>query len=95
MNIGPEIASKKFAIFLWARRALSSGWRAKVCQEQVTKGLTKHLPSSRSRGTTARQANDERSPNAQMTIEHARTSSVIRVSLAAPSLRKGGSFPRH
>jgi hypothetical protein len=37
MSIGPEIASKKFAIFFWARRALSSGWRAKVCQEQVTK----------------------------------------------------------
>jgi hypothetical protein len=30
MNIGPEIASKKFAIFSWARRTLSSGWRAKV-----------------------------------------------------------------
>jgi hypothetical protein len=51
MSIGPEIASKKFAIFSWARCALSSGWRAKVCQEQVAKGMTK----------------PEGSPNAQMT----------------------------
>jgi hypothetical protein len=30
MNIGPEIASKKFAIFPLARRALSSGRRANL-----------------------------------------------------------------
>jgi hypothetical protein len=37
MSIGTEIASKKSAIFPWAGRALSSGWRAKVCQQEVAK----------------------------------------------------------
>jgi hypothetical protein len=74
MGIGLEIASKKFAIFSWTRRAYPAVG-AEICQQEVAK-MTKprkhrlapcllrwlirgEAPSSRSRGTTARQANDE------------------------------------
>ena len=56
MNVGPKIASRKF------KRFGSDGChfsRPSGAAARRSGRMTKHLPSSRSRGTTARQANDE------------------------------------
>jgi hypothetical protein len=45
MNIDPEIASKKFVIFSWARRALFCGWRVKVRQQEAPKMTKLECPN--------------------------------------------------
>jgi hypothetical protein len=68
MNIGPKIASKKFAIFSWARRALFCGWRVKVCQQEVKNDeAPAFVPAVAGLRHGRRMTKAEGSPNAQMT----------------------------
>jgi hypothetical protein len=69
MNIGPEIASKKFAIFSWAHRALPSRWRRNLPRKWQNDEAPAFVPQSRDYGTAGEMTKAESSPNAQITKE--------------------------